>query len=212
MEQLFKILLYLHIAGGATSLIVGSIVLSLKKGDARHKLLGNIFFYSMLLAALVALPMSYLHTNLFLFIIGIFTTYMLLTGVRYLAKKSAPATLIDHLLTVLMLVFGLAFMYLGIVNIINGNSFGTVFLVFGLISLLFVYQDRKNFTGQARFKNYWLTTHLTRMIGAYIASATAFIVVNNTILPNIVAWLLPTVILTPLIVKWIRQYKVDKTV
>jgi hypothetical protein len=45
------------------------------------------------------------------------------------------------------------------------------------------------------------------MIGAYIASITAFLVVNNTILPSLVAWLAPGVLLTPLIFYWINQYK-----
>ena len=47
------------------------------------------------------------------------------------------------------------------------------------------------------------------MMGSYIAAMTAFIVVNNTILPEIVAWLLPTVIVTPLIIKWSRKYKIQ---
>ncbi|MEJ7684882.1 MAG: hypothetical protein WKG06_44950 [Segetibacter sp.] len=46
------------------------------------------------------------------------------------------------------------------------------------------------------------------MTGSYVASATAFLVVNNKILPNIIAWLLPTIIIVPLIVSWTRKYKV----
>jgi uncharacterized membrane protein len=87
--NLFDILLFTHIAGGAISLILGLIVLIIKKGNKRHKLIGNIYFYSMLFSAVSALPMSYLHPNLFLFIIGVFTSYMLLTGKRYLNMKSA---------------------------------------------------------------------------------------------------------------------------
>jgi type IV secretory pathway component VirB8 len=46
------------------------------------------------------------------------------------------------------------------------------------------------------------------MIGAYIASITAFLVVNNTILPGVVAWLLPTAVLVPVLIKWSRKYAV----
>jgi hypothetical protein len=42
--------------------------------------------------------------------------------------------------------------------------------------------------------------HLQRMIGSFIAALTAFLVVNNNILPGIVAWLLPTIILVPVII------------
>jgi len=52
-----------------------------------------------------------------------------------------------------------------------------------------------------------LVTHLQRMIGAYIASLTAFLVVNNTILPGVIAWLLPSVLLVPFIMAWSKKYK-----
>jgi hypothetical protein len=45
------------------------------------------------------------------------------------------------------------------------------------------------------------------MLGSYIASVTAFLVVNNTILPPMIAWLLPTAAVTPLIVTWSRKHK-----
>ena len=89
------------------------------------------------------------------------------------------------------------------------EKFGIVFVVFGFISLRFVYTDWQNYTGKAKEKNYWLLAHLQRMTGAYIASLTAFLVVNK-ILPGIIVWLLPTVILTPLIIVWTRKYRVGK--
>ena len=100
------------------------------------------------------------------------------------------------------------FIVFGIINLLDKNNFGIVLLVFGVISLLFVLKDYNNFTGKSKIKNYGLTTHLQRMIGSYIASATAFLVVNNTILPQALAWLLPTVILVPLIFKWSKKYQV----
>ena len=163
----------------------------------------------MLLAAIVAIPMSYLHPNYFLFLISIFTIYILITGVRYLNKKKREdVTIIDWLLTIIMLFFALAFVSFGIFNIVKGAYFGTVFLVFGSIGLLFTWQDYINYRGKSAIKNYFLTTHLQRMIGSYVASVTAFLVVNNHVLPSMVAWLLPTIILIPLIVRWTRKYKV----
>ena len=209
--DLFKFLLILHIAGGAVSLVTGSIVIILKKGNRIHKLIGSIYFYSLLLAAVVSFPMSYLHSSLFLFIIGVFTSYMLLTGKLYLIKKSIEDVKPrDWLLAFFMLIFGIAFLGMGTTNILNGVYFGVVLVVFGLISLLFVLQDWANFTGRSRVKNYWLTTHLQRMVGSYIASATAFLVVNNNVLPPIIAWLLPTIILSPLIGIWTKKYLIKK--
>ena len=207
--DIFKTLLLIHIGTGGLSLLLGAFILLLRKGGKKHRLLGNIYFFSMLTASLVALPMSYLHPNYFLFIIGVFTSYMHISGKRYQAKKTLQdVTAVDWLLTIIMLLFGLLFIAFGAFNIYKGNYFGIVFLVFGSIGLLFVYQDKTNFTGKSIIKNFGLVTHLQRMIGSYIASATAFIVVNNKLLPGIVAWLLPTVVMVPLIVRWTRKYKV----
>lgn len=86
--DIFKILLIIHITGGTISLILGLFILLTKKGNKVHKKTGIIYFYSMLINSLVAIPMSYIHPNYFLFLISIFTINMLLTGVRYLNKKN----------------------------------------------------------------------------------------------------------------------------
>ncbi len=210
--SLFKILLALHIAGGAVSLLLGLYVLLAKKGGKSHILIGKIYFTAMLVSALVALPLSYLHPNYFLFIIGVFTSYMLLTGRRAVNKKTVQDVhFADWLLSLLMLFFGLGFIGYGIYNLYYENSFGTVMLVFGFISLFFVFQDYINFKGKSLIKNNWLTTHIQRMTASYIASVTAFLVVNNTILPGILAWLLPTISFTPLIFIWTKKYKGKKS-
>jgi len=204
----FKILLAFHILGGSISLLLGLYILLIQKGDKIHKKIGNIYFLAMLTASIVSLPMSYLHPNYFLFIIGIFTSYMLLTGRRYLKIKSiTDVQKTDWALSIIMLIFAFAFIGFGIYNIVKNNYFGIVFIVFGSIGLSFVYQDRINYLGKSAIKNYFLMSHIQRMIGSYIASATAFLVVNNNVLPSIVAWLLPTVLLVPLIIFWSRKYK-----
>ena len=83
-------------------------------------------------------------------------------------------------------------------------------VVFGLIGLQNVRKDLQNYRGKIKFKMYWLREHIIRITAAYIASFTAFIVVNQNHFPNwipeVTYWLLPTVFLTPLIFKWVRQY------
>ncbi|TVR77746.1 MAG: DUF2306 domain-containing protein [Chitinophagaceae bacterium] len=198
-----------HIFFGGISLVIGLFILLIKKGDKRHKSIGNIFFYAMILTVFSAFIMTYLRPNYFLFIVGVFTAYMLLSGKRYLKKKKiTDVKHIDWLLTFIMLLFGAAFIAFGFYLVFKSNFFGIVFLVFGVISLVFVYQDYLNFKGKAGVKNYWLVTHFQRMIGSYIATITAFLVVNNTFLPGVIAWLLPTAILVPLIIFWSRKYEI----
>ncbi|HMQ69028.1 MAG TPA: DUF2306 domain-containing protein [Ignavibacteria bacterium] len=216
MDILFKIFLTLHIMGGSVGLFTGTINLVRKKGDKKHKLTGKIFTWGMLTAGFSALVLSVMHPNYFLFMVGVFTIYMVGTGYRYiyiklLGSDRRPA-IIDRIITASMLLAGLLFIGLGIKNLIAQNYFGIVFIVFGGVGLSFVKSDFDNYKGKAKTKNYWLLAHLQRMTGAYIAATTAFLVVNAKYspveLPGVVVWLLPTAILTPLIISWSRKYEV----
>ena len=207
--SIFKLLLFVHIVCGSVSLLLGGYVVATKKGGKLHRICGNIYFICMLIAAIMSLGLSYLHPNYFLFIVGVFTAFMLLSGRRYIRKKYiSDVKWFDWLLMWTMLLFSSGFFGFGGYNLVRGNDFGIVFLAFGAISLLFVAQDYRNFTGRSKIVNCWLVTHLQRMIGSYIASLTAFLVVNNTLLPSTMAWLLPTAVMVPLIIFWSRKNRV----
>jgi uncharacterized membrane protein len=218
---LYNLTLYTHIFFGAIGLILGTIVLILKKGDKTHKRLGKFFSISMIIATLLSFVLSFIHPNIFLFSLGIFTIHMILSGWRFLSLKSLnkgqkPITF-DWILLIVMAIFSISLIYLGIINIVKANYFGIAPLVFGIISFLNVFNDYKIYNGNIKEKNYWLLLHIQRMTGAYIASFTAFLV--NTIgrilaiFPQLdnysfVVWLLPSIIITPLIVKWSRENKI----
>lgn len=213
METIFTILLIIHIIAGSIGLLTGTINIIKKKGDKAHKSVGKFFFYSMLINGFAGLIMSLIHRNDFLLIVAVFSIYMVATGQRFLSlkqlhKEQKPKT-IDWILTYTMLVFAFLFITYGSYLLINKVNFGIVLLVFGVVSCLMAIKDIKVYKGNIKEKNYWLLLHIQRMVGSYIAALTAFIVVNNHFLPGIVGWLLPTVIFTPLIVKWTKQYRVQ---
>jgi len=217
MNIIFKAFLILHIIGGSVGLLAGTINIIRKKGDKNHKRIGKIFFISMLTAGTSSLVLSYLHPNYFLFMVGVFTLYMVGSGQRYLKHKqqnNLDSKRIEWTTTILMLLAGLLFVVMGILRIIESNLFGLVFITFGGLGLLFVRQDFKNYNDKSTIKNYWLMAHLQRMTGGFIAALTAFLVVNAKFfseqIPSLVYWLLPTIIITPLIIKWSRKYKVYK--
>ena len=211
--NLFKVLLYIHIFCGGLSFIIGMIVLFLKKGNSIHNKLGRLFYYLLLTSSLISLAMSVMHKDYFLFIVGIFTAYMLISGKLYINLKSKnDVTKANWAITAMMFVFGLAFLILGIYKLLNNDSFGSVLLVFGLISFAFVAKDYNNFVTNNLHRNHYLRGHIARMVGGYIAAVTAFLVVNNQVLPPILAWLLPTAILVPFIVKWSKEYAPIKKV
>ena len=131
---------------------------------------------------------------------------MTTTGQRFLFLKrlayGQKAKKIDWMLSLTMILFALFFIAYGFYLLTNDINFGIILLVFGIISILMARKDINTYRGTIKVKNYWLLIHIQRMIGAYIAALTAFLVVNNNYLPPLVAWLLPTVILTPLIFYW----------
>lgn len=213
MEIIYNILLILHITGGSIGLLCGTISIVRKKGDKIHKITGRFFYYGMLATGISSLLLALIHPNYFLLILGIFTIYMIGTGQRVLQLKTMTGgeqkpSFIDYFFTYSMMIASVAFMGLGIYELIHKNTFGVVFLVFWFLSLRMIKKDIQYYKGKATYKNYWLTTHLQRMAGAYTAAATAFLVVNNTsMLPSFVVWLLPTAILLPFIIKWTRKYR-----
>lgn len=202
--------------GGSIGLLTGLINIFRKKGDKNHRLIGKIFFVSMLTAGISSLVLAFLHPNYFLFMVGIFTLYMVSSGQLYLKHKQhnkPEFKWIAWTITVCMLLAALLFVGIGIITIVKSNSFGLVSIIFGGLGLLFVRQDFKNYNGRST-ANYWLVGHLQRMTGSFIAALTAFLVVNAKYLPNQIPgflyWLLPTIILTPMITKWSREFEIKR--
>jgi uncharacterized membrane protein len=218
MEKVHAILLFLHICAGSIGLIAGSINLIRRKSGLRHRQIGRVFTYAMLIAGGTAISLAWINPNPFLVIVGLFTIYLVGTGYRYilLRSKQEPRKpeVLDLMLIVGMALAGIVFIVLGSIHLFQGNLFGIVYLVFGSVGLLFVRGDIINYRGRSAIFNYWQTAHLQRMIGGYIASLTAFLVVNYNFFPNIIPgwlfWLLPSIILTPLIIIWSRKYGIVK--
>ena len=211
MDFLFKGILAIHILGGSIGLLSGTLLMILPKGNLMHKKVGMFFFLGMCIAGLVSLALALLHPNRFLFLIGVFTLYMTIAGKQYLSFQNPnhQAKWFNWLLTIIMLCFGATLIFLGI-RILSNDSFAGVYLSFGFISLNFVRMDYYNFKKLNTKPNFALTGHLQRMCGAYIASLTAFLVVNVKFIPSLVVWLLPTLVITPLIFLWSKKLVTQK--
>ena len=80
-------------------------------------------------------------------------------------------------------------------------------IVFGGICLLFSIKDIQLFIKGPSEKMHWWFTHIAAMGAAYIATVTAFLVVNIHFLPGIVVWLTPTIAGGTLIGITISKYK-----
>lgn len=209
---LFKFFLTIHIIGGTLGLLAGTYIMLAKKGDKRHKLIGKIFSISMIGAGFCSFILATIHRNDFLFAVGIFTIYLASTGWRYLYLKNIAAgqkpLIIDWILMIFIFLGSSAFLVMGAKSIFDREYFGGIILLFAWRGFNYIVQDYKTFKGNITIKNYWLINHLQRMTGAYIASLTAFAVVNAPDRLSLLPWLLPTIIIVPLIIKWTKKFKI----
>lgn len=213
MEETIKILIYIHAFFGGIGLITGIGSVIAKKGSKPHKRMGKLFSIGMISSSLISIPISWMpnHENLFLFLIGLFTIYLVLAGNRALKfKAKGKANWIDKIISGSMLIFSAAMILIGSYGVLNGISLSVLYLFFGAFGLFLTIKDFQFYNSSTKPKNAWLIAHIGKMIGALIASITAFIIAGLGI-GNLIAWTLPTIIGTLYIIYWKRKLKV-KTV
>jgi len=210
MEAFFNISLVIHASFGGIALAVGLIAILAKKGLKVHKVSGKIFYYSMIISAITAMTIAFMpgHLSLFLFAVGIFSLYLVLSGYRALKFKLKDHNFaLDKIISIVMLVSGLAMILLPLIIF---QRIHIVLAVFGAVGLLFSIQDLVRFRNPQKLRKSWLLIHLGRILGGYISAVTAFVVVNQ-FLPGIFGWLAPGVAGGVLITFWSRKYQPEKT-
>jgi hypothetical protein len=210
MEQTIKTLIYIHAFFGGLGLITGMISVFVKKGGFNHKRTGKIFSYSMIISSLISLFVARMpnHENLFLFLIGIFTIYLILAGNRALTLKNkikTKADWIDKLVSGAMLLTSIIMLILGISLMVQKVDNSILYVFFGSFGAFLTIRDFQTFKVFTEMKNAWLISHLGRMIGALIASVTAFLVAGLNIGTTLV-WMMPTILGTVYIIYWNRQF------
>lgn len=204
MQTVFFIFLVLHIIGGSLSLISGLSAIISKKGGGLHRKSGKVFFYAMLVTTISALVMAGIKSGLFLFCIAIFSFYQTYMGYRAIKNKSLVASNWDKA------VWGIAIIN-AFVMVLTGNVVLMVFGGIGIANTIRQLMHQRKLAGTAAAKGDWLQLHIGMMMGAFIATITAFVVVNSPDnLGGVAAtllWLSPTIVLVPLLVYWSIKYK-----
>ncbi|GAA4304022.1 hypothetical protein [Nibribacter koreensis] len=214
MEQTIKILIYIHAFFGGLGLITGLISIFVKKGGLNHKKTGKVFSYSMVLSSLISLFVARMpgHENLFLFLIGVFTIYLVLAGNRALTLKSKikpKADRVDKSISGAMLLASVAMLVIGGIGMMQKVDQSILYLFFGGFGAFMSLKDFQTFRIFTHQKNAWLLSHLGRMVGALIASVTAFLVVGIHIGTTLV-WMMPTILGTAFILYWNRKFTKGK--
>ncbi len=211
-----SLIIWFHLLFGSTALLSIFVAMSCKKGSKAHRLAGNIYVISMLLVLIAATLLSILNSNLFLFLVALFSGYMVYTGWRLASNRNQQFNKIDKAVVLSMLLVSVSMVGVGIWMYFQDQALATVISVFGLIGGGFALVDINRLkqkpqtpevipgwpAGQER-----IVLHITRIGGACIATITAVFVVNIQTKPEYIAWLLPTAIAIPLIFYWVKRIR-----
>ena len=199
------ILLVIHVLAGTIALLCSAIAVSSEKGKKFHVLSGRTYFWCMVGIFLTAIPMSIINSNIFLFLIAIFSFYLAFAGMRFAKNRKGIATTIDYIAVSLMFLSGLGMWVLAVIYFINENSQYITLLVFGFIALALGCADYISHKNKAAIGKERIAKHLTNMMAGTIAVITAVLVVNVNIEPIWIWWLLPTAVITPIIFYWNKK-------
>lgn len=208
MELLFQILLVLHIISGFTALLIGIIPMYAPKGSKLHNRSGMVYFWAMFGVFLTSQPMAFIKGNVFLFTIGIFSFYLVFTGYIFAKRKGGnQPTKFDKVIIQLTFVTSLImFLFAGYYAYLGLTESAIILGVFASISFGFSASDWRRF-GKKSPPKQWMILHLSRMIGAYTATFTAFAATNLYFLPTLAIWLLPTLFSTIGIALSIKHFR-----
>ena len=197
-----QILLPIHILAGIIALLCAALAVSSEKGKRLHVLSGRTYFWGMATIFLTAIPMSIISNNIFLFLIAIFSFYLAFAGMRFARNRKGVATTLDWIAVSLMILSGLGMWILAAIYFLNTNTQYIVLLIFGFLAIALGYADFKSHKNKSAIGKERISRHLTNMMGGTIAVVTAVLVVNPPFEPEWVWWVLPTVMITPLIFWW----------
>ncbi len=206
MEDIIQYMIYIHAALGGIALISGGAALIARKGKSIHKRSGKVFYITMLSSAVLALIIAIMpgHENPFLFCIGLFSSYFIITGYRSLKFRRKDHNIKSDKVLAYSLII-VSFIMIAYPPLFNGNL-NVVLLVFGVVGLIFGFRDLRFFKHSELLPKKWLRLHLGKMTGGYIAAVTAFLVVND-VLPGLSNWFVPTIIGSIYIGYWMRKIR-----
>ena len=202
-------LLIIHILAGTLALMAAVSAVVSSKGKKGHIIAGRTYFWGMTIVFLTAIPMSIVSGNVFLFLIAIFSFYLAYAGMRFARNRTGIANIFDWVAVGLMILSGMVMWCLAIYYFINNNSQYITLIIFGFIAISLGYTDFRGYRNKSAIGKQRIARHLTNMLAGTIAVITAVLVTNIYIEPVFILWILPTIVITPIIFWWNRKYTVS---
>ena len=224
-------LLVAHVFFGFGALLAAGGALLATKGGRRHRLWGRGYVAGMAGVCLSGVVLAVATESVFLGCIALFSGYFVYSGARFVYRGQGEPSAFDWLALGLFLVLAAGMATLAALFYQVQDGRWVVLSVFAALAFRLGYTDARHYywsirpkqrsakewrqksttpsvaeRGQARKAR--LKKHLAHMLGATIATTTAFTVTNIQSEPVWIAWLAPTALFLPLIFYWTRR--IDK--
>jgi len=201
------IILVIHIAAGSVALLTAFVALVTAKGGVIHVRAGRVYAIGMTLIFLTAIPLAILGASIFLLLIAVFSFYLVFAGWRFARNRSRRPQPVDWIAAAIMGLTGVGMWGYAAVLAQSGGGNWVTLVAFGFIAVALSVADGLFFNqgrpGKRRpAPHLRVQRHLTNMMAGTISTITAVMVVNVSMNPVWVPWLLPTIVITPLIVWW----------
>lgn len=208
--QVYNVLLVIHILAGLAAVLSLFVAVFTKLIQNRHNLhliSGKIFSIGMTTVFVTTILLTMIKPNLFLLVIGIFSFYMTFHGWRVAVNRKGIAGFWDKRGAEIMLLTSLVMGVVGGYQLFEQQDSGLILLVFGSIGGYLALQNLHDFrAGRLRGKER-ISSHIGSMMGAGIAAITAALVTNVQTDPVWMAWIAPTLVITPFIFLAIRRHR-----
>ena len=205
METTANFILYAHIAAGFVALAVGPFAMFSAKGGALHRRAGVVYVWAMVAVVVSAVFLAVYRPNMFLLGVAVLSFYLTFAGYRALfhkrLHKGVGVTPLDWAVSSVTLLFGLGLVLYGV-----ATDFSILPVFFGVLTAILVSREFRKYAGRVD-RGEWFFAHIVGMLSAYIATFTAFAVTNVNFLPEVLVWIVPTVIGSMGISLTITHYK-----
>lgn len=198
-----SLVLSLHISAGFLALAMAGLALATPKGKLWHRRAGSLYVAAMFAVSLSTAWLVLVRPNPFLLAVGLFSFFLVFTGWRAARVRDGRPRWVDHLVGGLMAGAGLVMLMRAVIGFIHsGGSQPWILLVFGSVGLSLALSDWQDWHKGPIVGKPRIARHLVRMLAGTTATLTAALVVNATWLPELVTWLGPTALITPVIFWW----------
>jgi hypothetical protein len=212
MKLLHNLNVTVHVLCGTIGLLIGLLALLYRNRPQSHIRFGRYFLYTLTIVVGTAfIGILFFHSNSFLLLLTLLGGYVGYSGFRTIRLREHPASTIDLLISIGVLIAG--GVYLGTMELAGGNwSPSVVYPTLSALVLVAGYDLIKRLWLFNKLKTWWLYEHIYKMISAYSAILSAF---SGTVFPQYKPYsqILPSALCISAIIYFIwQQAKYRKSV